>query len=272
MLLPDSHPTLGSLQHGGSRELPGASGSQRFLSTALLVCGVLGALGGVGLAVLLSLFAVFGDPPNVGFAIGMAVFTGILSVFGGALAGGVGWWWRSKLAKLAPTTAAIAVYEDGVAFTNEDGSAPTALAWDDIEGFFCPPSQSPIYGMQVSVPYSFFMVEGGGKRFTARKMSDLPKMGKAIEAQVTPRRVQAALKLLQQSKPARFGSITVTTEGLQGFSIGSIAWPDFRGMGIGRMNRLTAKERGVPVGLKGPFFVETPNVAALFDIVHRMSG
>lgn len=275
MTLPNPHPTLGSCLHSGSREIPGASGTRRFLSTALLVCGVLGGLGGLGLAALLLLFAVFGDPPDMAVAIFMAVFMAMASGVGGTIAGGLGWWWRSKLAKLAPTTAAISIYDDGVAFSHgEDGedSELTTLAWDDIEGFFCPPSQSPIYGVKVNVPYSFFVVEGGGKSFTARNMSDLKKMGKAIESQVTPRRIQAALALLQKGKPVSFGSIILSTEGIRGFSIGSIKWADFRGMGIGRMNRLTARERGVPVGLKGPFFVETPNVTALFDIVHRMSG
>jgi len=270
MSLPDPHPTLGGRLHSGLRQLPGASTTSRFLATALLACGVLGGLGGLGLSLLFFAFALFGDPPDPAVAIGMAAFLGVASVGGGVVVGGGGWWWRKKLSAMTPTTAAIAVYEGGVAFAQ--GGTLTTLAWADIEGFRCPPSSSPVYGMKVSVPYSFFVVEGGGASFEARKMADLPEMGRLIEARLTPLRVEAALSQLQQGQSVRFGPLTLTPDGIRGFSIGSISWSDLQGIGVGRMNRLTAKERGVPVGQKGPFFVETPNVAALFTVVERMRG
>lgn len=268
MSLPDPHPSLGARRYTGVREVPGAGGLSRFGSLGLMGFGVLSALGGGGMALLLLAFALFGDPPDPAFAIGMAVFTGIASVVFGGGAGGLGWLWRRKVQAAVPTQHAIAVYEGGVAFTR--GGETVSLAWHEVDGFVCPPGQSPIYGVQVRMPYMFFSVMGKGQRFEARSMAHLEDMGKAIEQAVTPVRLAAARVRLSDDQPVSFGSITVTTEGLHGFGIGRIQWADLQGLGVGRMNRLVAKERGVPVGQKGPFFIETPDVSVLFTLVQEL--
>jgi|GEM_PF-3052171 len=268
MSLPDTHPSFGARQFTGARELPGAGGGSRFGAMMLLGVGVLTVLGGGGLAVLFFLFALFGDPPDKGFAIGLAVVLGVGAVGVGGVLAGIGFMWRRKLQSATPTQQAIAVYERGVAFLTGDDR--TELAWSEVDGFICPPSKSPVYGMQISVPYAFFVVMGKGKRFEARSMAHIKEMGNAIEQATAPLRMKAALARLDAGQPVTFGSVVVTPDGLRGFGIGSITWSDLQGLGVGRMNRLVAKERGVPVGQKGPFFIETPDVGVLFALVGHM--
>lgn len=266
--LPDSLPTLGLRVLEGSRRLPGAGSASRFGSTAVLVGGVLLGVGGVGFTLLMLLFTLFGDPPDRAFAIAMTLGLGVVSVGGAAVVGGIGWWWRRRVQAAAPTRQAIGVYDHGVLLV--EGDARTELAWAEVDGFLCPPAKSPIYGVQISVPYSFFVVLGKGRRFEARGMAGLEALGHHIEAATAPHRLATARARVQAGQPAVFGSITVTPGGLRGFGIGSIAWSDLQGLGVGRMNRLVAKERGVPVGQKGPFFIETPDVRALFTLVAEL--
>ncbi len=268
MSLPDPHPELGARRLSGSRDLAGAGGFARFGSMAMLVGAALTGLGGGGLAVLFFLFAVFGDPPDPTFAIGFSVGLGVLAVGGAAILGGIGHFWRKSVLAAVPTQQTIAVYEHGVSFAT--GTDRTDLPWADIDAFFCPPSKSPIYGVQVSMPYAFFTVQGKGKRFEARGMAKLEEMGNAIQEATAPIRFQRALQRLDAGQPVTFGPVVLTPDGIRGFGIGSIAWSDLKGLGIGRMNRLVASERGVPVGQKGPFFIETPDVGVLFAVVRRM--
>jgi hypothetical protein len=141
------------------------------------------------------------------------------------------------------------------------------LDWASIEGFKCPPFESPIYGLKIKLPYTFFMVEAGGRCFHARKVPDIEAMGTFIEERTFPLRLQAAIEAMQAGQTAHFGPARATPDGLRGFGIGTVKWEDLKGLGIGRMNRITAYERGVPVGQRGPFFVETPNARALFALV-----
>lgn len=266
--LPDALPSFGQRRFEARRQLPGAGSVSRFGAKALLAAAVLLGLGGLGLTLMMLLFTLFGDPPDVGVALAMTLVLGGVSVGGAAAVGGVGWWWRKKVLAAVPTEQAIGVYDQGVVLI--EGDARTELLWTEVDGFLCPPAKSPIYGVQISVPYSFFVVMGKGQRFEARSMAQLKEMGEHIEAATSAHRLAVARARLEAGQPAVFGSVTVTRDGLRGFGIGSIAWSDFQGLGVGRMNRLVAKERGVPVGQKGPFFIETPDVRALFAIIAEL--
>jgi len=254
---------LGALRDEGRRTIAGSSWSR----VAGLGCGGLAALGFLvtaGASLLLCV-GVLNAPNNKGGALAVAggmTCAGLLGV--GLLAGVAALLLRHARAHAKSQTVAIRVMEGGVELEVNGQVAP--LQWSEITGVYTSPRASQVLGMRVDMPTFFLRVTGGGLDVELRDIPRLAELTERVVDGACAHQVAQGRATLDAGGVVRFGEVSLSPKGISGFGLLSseIAWADLTGLGIGKYNLITAHERMVPVGLKGPLFIATPFAQALF--------
>jgi hypothetical protein len=266
---PDPHPQLGALLRSSQTiQKPLAP---RVLGVLLLLAG-LGTCGGGGLLVLILPLSQAAQPrPNaVGAALGMLLVLACTAPAGALLL----WLARGRFraASAGERQARLAIHERGL--EHLEGEALTTIAWEEVEAFYRPPTRAPIYGVGVDMPYMFFTVQARGRKLELRGFPQLKEMGELVERERNGRLLAEARQKLAAGQTLRFGAITLSPQGIDGFSLvgGREDWKDVQGLYNGKHNRLCLSVRLNPFPLLGPFFIETPDPTVLFTLVHELKG
>lgn len=260
--------TLGALRDEGRRTIAGSSWSRY----AGLGCGGLAGIGFLG-TLLMSLVFCAGAanaPHNKASALTVAVGMSCAGLFGVALVGGVAaLLLRHARAKAKSQTVAIRVMEGGVELEVDGKVAP--LRWAEITGVYTSPRAGRVLGMSVDMPTFFLRVTGGGLDVELRDIPRLAELTERVVDGACAHQVAQGRATLEAGGVVRFGDITLSPKGIAGFGLlsGEIAWADLKGLGIGTYNLITAYERLVPVGQKGPLFIATPFAQALFQLAEE---
>lgn len=242
-----------------------AGGAGRPVGYLAGFAGLMTLLGGVCGGLIMMVSAV--GSPEVEPAVGvlfLLVLGGLGVVVGGAMLGGA--WWLLKKPRPEAGVLQLDICDGGVRLARRAPSGETIrqATWLDLTGFRSSPPFGRIYGKKVNAGYHFFALEVGDLAISVSRQPQLKAMGDFIEERLLAAQLPAALADFKAGETVHFGDVSVGPDGvvLKGLVSHRMVWDELRGLGLGRMARITAGT------VRGPLYIETPNAPVLFALVH----
>jgi hypothetical protein len=259
---------LGALLVEGQRTVTRAPWSR----VAGIGCGGFAAVGFLVTAAssLLLVAGALNAPNHTGGALAVAGGISCAGFVGVAFAAGLAvLLLRHARAHARREALAIRVKEGGVELEVNGEVVP--LPWSEITGVYTSPRAGRLVGLRVDLPTVFLRVAGGGLDVELRDVPRLAELAERVVAVACAHQVARGREVLDAGGVVRFGDVSLSPRGISGFGLlgAEIAWSDLKGLSVGKYNMITAHERLVPVGQKGPLFIATPFALALFQLAEE---